>query len=79
LYRYLKDKRVEMKKQSNKKSIHDCIDIDGLTKIEDISCRKIIERDENYKVKKLLINILKWSKTIIPITQLRSFFSLFLI
>lgn len=41
-----------MKKQNNKKSIHDCIDIDGLTKIEDASCRKLIERDENYKVRK---------------------------
>ena len=32
------------------KTIHDCIDIDGLTRIEDRTCRKIIEREELLRV-----------------------------
>jgi hypothetical protein len=36
--------------KNKKKTIRDCIDVDGLTKIEDQSCRKVIERDELYKV-----------------------------
>lgn len=40
--------------KKRKKSIKDFIDVDGLTKIDDRTYRKIIERDEKYKVKKNL-------------------------
>jgi len=36
-------------RNKKKKTIQDCIDIDGLTKVDDKSCRKIVERDNQYK------------------------------
>jgi hypothetical protein len=41
--------KAEQRKRK-KKTIQDCIDVDGLTKIEDQTCRKIVERDDLYKV-----------------------------
>jgi len=41
-------KNGDEKKKKNK-TIQDCIDIDGLTKVDDKSCRKIVERDNQYK------------------------------
>ncbi len=38
-------------KKRNVKRIKDCIDVDGLTKVEDRTFRKLIERDEASKVK----------------------------
>jgi hypothetical protein len=47
-----------------KKSIADCIDIDGLTKTEDTSCRAIIEREVHYQAEIALlkdqVNKCKW-------------------
>lgn len=42
----------QQKSKKKKKTIQDCIDIDGLTKIEDKTCRKIVERDDQYRVRK---------------------------
>jgi hypothetical protein len=41
---------VAAAKKSRKKTIRDFIDVDGLTKIDDRTFRKIVERDEKYKV-----------------------------
>ena len=41
---------AEKIKKTNKKTIRECIDIDGLTRVDDRSYRKIIERDEKYQV-----------------------------
>jgi len=40
---------VAAAKKSRKKTIRDFIDVDGLTKIDDRTFRKIVERDEKYK------------------------------
>ena len=42
--------KKENRNTRKKKIIQDCIDIDGLTKVEDNSCRKLIQKDEQYKV-----------------------------
>ena len=49
-------KNVEQKKKKNK-TIQDCIDTDGLTKIEDKACRKIVERDDQYRVSELTFTL----------------------
>ena len=64
---------VAAAKKSRKKTIRDFIDVDGLTKIDDRTFRKIVERDEKYKVgffiEEYFFLVYSWLKCLFLLTE----------